>query len=265
MAGADLSTLAMDPAWVNYMTESGIQHLGVNNGANGLLILVNGEPVPSIEWNGESLVATAEAMRTFGMAIPMLEKVLPLVQRLGIGVIVRFPVKAGADIIPLYIEGESEAAKMAMKAQEEFLAAVGSPPKINLPVFYDADGSFTVGDLTDAEWSALTGAPLYTLRLNPQVVKNLAAAGVKSLGVRTDAKGIHVLLNGAELPTLTWDGGKLQHLINVADQMNLWALVAPGMEMGDILAAVDSVLPVVQTTDAPVPIFLPEGAMAVSR
>jgi hypothetical protein len=265
MANVDLSTLAVDPAWVNYMTASGIQHLQVTNGAGGLLVLVNGEPVPSVEWNGESLVATAEAMKTFGVAIPLLEKVLPLAQRLGIGVIVRFPVPAGAAVIPLFIEGESAAAKAARQAQEEFLAAVGSPPKINIPVFYEADGSFSVGDLTDADWSALTGAPLYTLRLSPQLIQSLSNAGVKSLGVRTDAKGVHVTMNDMELPTLTWDGGKLQHLLDVADQMNLWALVAPTMQVGDVLTAVNSVLPVVQTTNANIMIILPGGSMAVSR
>ncbi len=265
LAGADLSTLAVPKEWVDYMVAGNIQHIQVDNKADGLLLLVNGQPIPSLVWDGESLQTTAEVLNTFGVAIPMAEKVLPLVQRLGIGVIVRFPVPEGAEIIPFYVEGDDTAAMAAKKAQEEFLAAVGVPPRINLPVFYNADGSFTLGDLTDAEWSALTGAPVYALRLNPQLVQSLAERGVKSLTISTDAEGIHIMVNGKALPTLTWGNGELQHLLNVADQMNLWELVAPGMNMGDILATVHELLPVIQTTDFDLHVFLPGSGMAVAR
>jgi hypothetical protein len=90
MAGADLSTLALSPDWVSYFSMTNIQHLQVNNAAEGLGVLVNGQPVPSLEWDENSLVATAGALESLGIAVPVLDKVLPLVQQLGIGVIMRF-------------------------------------------------------------------------------------------------------------------------------------------------------------------------------
>jgi hypothetical protein len=265
LANVDLSTLAVPTDWVNYFVSGNIQHIQVNNRADGLLMLVNGQPIPSVAWDGESLQATAETMSAFGVAIPMMEKLLPLVQRLGIGVIVRFPVAAGAETIPLYVEGDATAAAAAKKAQEEFLAAVGSPPRINLPVFYNADGSFAIGDLTDVEWSRLTNTPLYGLRLNPALIQSLSKSGVKSLTISTDPAGIHVTLNGKMLPTITWGNGELLHLIDVADQMQLWNLVAPNMNLGEVLATVKELLPVVQTADFDLNVFFPGAGMAVSR
>jgi hypothetical protein len=265
MAGADLSALAVPQAWVDFMSQGNIQHIQVNNRADGLLLLVNGEPIPSMAWDGESLVATADTLKSFGVVIPMAEKVLPLVQRLGIGVIVRFPVAAGKDIIPLYVEGDTSASMAAKTAQDEFLAAVGAPPKINLPVMYGADGSFTVGDLSDAEWTALTGAPWYALRLNPAMIDNLSKMGVKSLGLSTDAEGIHLALNGKALPTLTWGDGKLVHLLDVADAMGLWSMVAPGMDLSSVLATVYDLLPVVQTTDFSLSVEFPASGVASAQ
>ncbi|MBI3959345.1 MAG: hypothetical protein HY328_11100, partial [Chloroflexi bacterium] len=177
MAGVDLAGLGLSPDWVSYFSMTNIQHLQVNNSADGLLVLVNGQPVPSLEWDENSLVATASAVSSLGIAIPVLDKVLPLVQQLGIGVIMRFPVQAGAEVIPFSVMGDGSAAEMAQAAQAEFLAAVGAPPKINLPIVYQADGSYSVGDLSDAEWTALTGVPWYALRLDTNAIASLTASG----------------------------------------------------------------------------------------
>jgi hypothetical protein len=265
MAGVDLSTLAITPDWVNFFVQGNIQHLQVNNHAGGLTLLVNGEPIPSLAWDGESLTATADTLEVFGLAVPMLERVLPLVQQLGLGVIVRFPVGSGSEAIPLFVEGESTAAMEAQAAQDEFLAAVGAPPKINLPIFYAADGSYSVGDLTDTEWTALTGIPWYALRLNPDLLGGLQSAGVESLGISTDAEGIQIMVNDRSLPTLTWGEGQLVHLLDVADQMGLWNMLAPGMNLGDILTTVYSLLPVVQTTDFSLTVHFGEAGMASAR
>ncbi|RME63197.1 MAG: hypothetical protein D6790_05085 [Caldilineae bacterium] len=264
LAGADLSTLAVPKEWVDYMVGGNIQHVQVNNRPDGLLLLVNGEAIPSVNWDGESLAATADVLSQFGMAVPMLEKVLGLVDQIGIGVIVRFPVQAGVAQIPLYVEGDGSAAMAAKAAQEEFLAAVGAPPRINLPVFYGADGSWEVGGLTDAEWTALTGAPLNALRLSPTVLSSLSNAGVETLGISTDIAGIHISINGKSLPTLDWSEGKATHLLDVADQLGLWSMVAPGMDIGGVLTTVEELLPVVQTADFDLTVHLPAG-MAAAR
>lgn len=262
LAGADLSALSVPAEWVNFMSASDIQHVQVNNGPEGLLLLVNGEQIPSISYDDGALEATAGALSAFGMAIPMLDKVLGLVDQIGIGVIVRFPIAEGMAQIPLYVEGDGSAAMAARQAQDEFLTAVGTAPRINLPVFYEADGSWTVGNLSDSEWTALTGAPMSALRLNTALLDGLAAAGVDELGISTDTEGIHISINGNDLPTLTWGDGELLHLLNLADQLNLWDMVAPGMNLGEILVTVNELLPVVTATDFDLTVHFPMSGMA---
>ena len=261
MAGVDLSTLAVAPEWINYFSTTNIQHLQINNAADGLLILVNGQPIPSLEWNEDSLVATAGAVESLGIAVPVLDKVLPLVQQLGVGVTVRFPVQAGADVIPFSVIGDGSAADTAKAAQDEFLAAVGAPPRINLPVVYQADGSYAVGDLSDEEWTALTGVPWNALRLDPSVIAGLTANGITSMALGTDIDGIHVSINGNALPSIGWSNGEVQHVLNLAGQMGLWEAYMPGVNMADTLATVESLLPVVQTTNANISVYLPGSGM----
>jgi len=261
MAGADLTGLALSPDWISYFSMTDIQHLQVNNSAEGLLVLVNGQPVPSLEWDENSLVATAGALSSLGIAVPVLDKVLPLVQQLGIGVIMRFPVQAGAEVIPFSVMGDGSAAEMAHAAQAEFLAAVGAPPKINLPIVYQADGSYSVGDLSDTEWTALTGVPWNALRLDPTAITGLTSAGITSMAFETDQEGIHVSINGNPLPSIGWGNGEVQHVLNLAGQMGIWEAYMPGVNMDDMMATVESLLPVVQTTDANISIYLPGSAM----
>ncbi len=150
---------------VAFMTESNIQHVQIDNSPDGLLLLVNGEPVPFIKWDGDTLQNTAGLVNELGAGMPVLEQLLPLATSLGLGLIIRFPLAEGADAIPTYVEG-GESAVAAQAAQSEFMAAVGdTPPTLTIPVFYDADGGWRVGDLTDAEWSSLTSLPFQAARL----------------------------------------------------------------------------------------------------
>ncbi len=54
----------------------------------------------------------------------MADLLFALVDSIGVGVIARFEPAPGVEEIPLYVEGDSEAAMDAKAAQEEFLAAV---------------------------------------------------------------------------------------------------------------------------------------------
>ena len=56
-----LDALVLPADQIAQMTDAGIQHVQISNSPNGLLILVNGQPIPSIKWDGEILTTTAEA------------------------------------------------------------------------------------------------------------------------------------------------------------------------------------------------------------
>ncbi|MEZ4638039.1 MAG: hypothetical protein R2873_17345 [Caldilineaceae bacterium] len=265
LVGLDLTALSVPQPWVDFLISGNIQHLQITNTADGLYILVNGERIPSIAYDGNSLQATADALSSLGMAVPMLDIMLPMVNKLGLGFVVHFPVAEGVAQIPLYVSGDGTAAALAHQAQQDFLMRVGASPRINLPVFYAPDGSWTVGNLTETEWSALTGLPFYALQMNPSWVNRLAIAGVAEISFSTDTAGIRLSINGNMLPTLTWGDGELLHLVHLADQTGLLEMMAPGMNMNEMLAVFNQLLPMVTTSDFDLTVHMPSAAMASRR
>ena len=256
---AGLDQLKIDANTLGMLTKANIQHIQIDNQPTGLEILVNGQAIPSIGWDGETLSATPATLTLLGGAIPAtLESVLPMITNLGIGAILRFPVTAGAEAIPTYITGEGSAAAKATAAQDAFMASVGTPPKINVPIFYDADGSFRIADLTEAEFTTLTGMPMTPLHMQPNVIADFQQKGVKDITLSTDADGVHLTINGSPLPYISWADGKLNHLLDLAGQMGLWDTLADqGMNVGQITATVDQVLPMVMSTDFDIHLFFP--------
>ncbi|GIV78189.1 hypothetical protein FKZ61_003515 [Litorilinea aerophila] len=260
-----LDSLQMPPNVIQFLVDSNIQHIQINNVPSGLLLLVNGQPIPSLKWDGQSLTNTAELVNMLGAGVPALEKLLPTLTHIGVGVILRFPRAEGVAEIPTYIEGGGPAAQAAREAQERFLATVGTPPKINLPIVYEADGSWRVGDLTDTEWTNLTGLPWGALRLQPQMIQALMNANIQEITLSTDSRGIHVGINGKELPYIGWADGELNHVLDLAEQMGLWDTLAdPNMNMGEIVATIESLLPVVQAAETNISVRFP-AAMAAAR
>ncbi len=258
--GADLSTLRMDPGWVRYFTETNIQHIQINNTPSGLQLLVNGQPIPSLKWDENRLVATADIMSRLGVVQPVVNKVMPLVDNLGVGVILRFPVKAGMAVIPFIVEGDETAAAEAARMREEFLAAVGAPPTIQLPIFYNEDGSFSVGDLTDVEWQAVTGTPLTALRLQPQAIQAMSQLGIQSLGFRTDENGVHISINGQDLPYVSWAQGEALYLVDLIQQTGLLDAYLGGalpVATDMLVTTLEQLLPVVQASKANLIVYFP--------
>jgi hypothetical protein len=254
---AGLNALKIPPEIIAQLSTLNIQHIQINTTPEGLLLLVNGQEIPSIGWDGDTLTGTAEALKLVGVAQPALEKLLPLLDNIGIGVVARFPVAQGKEALPTYVESAG-AAEIAA-AQQAFLDSVGAPPQINLPIFYNADGTWKVADMTDSEWTALTGQPIWSqLRLNPNMLKNAAAAGIKEVTISTDAKGLHIAINGKALPYISWANGRLNNLIDLAEQAGLWQTLADqGINTGQVTAMIDQFLPIISASQANLRVFFP--------
>jgi hypothetical protein len=248
------------------LTNSNIQNVQVDNSPNGLMILVNGEPIPSIRWDGNILSNTGDLINKLGAGTPVLEKLLPVIANIGIGVILRFPIKDGEAAIPTYVENGS-AATAAKKAQEDFLASVGNtPPTITVPIFYKDDGTWRVGDLSDTEWANLTGLPFQAARLNPNGIKALTSAGITQISLFTNKDGLHISINDHDLPYIGWGDGEINHLIDIGNQMGLLNTLAdPSMNMGDVIGLVQSLLPAVEASNANINVYLPGSLAAASQ
>jgi hypothetical protein len=264
-------SLSMDPAQVESMTKHNIQHIQIENTPKGLLIWVNGRAMPSLRWDGSVLSGTAETIAALGQgtpiaaAAPMLETLLPMLTNLGFGFIFKFPVGEGVAAIPTHFDEPSESVVAMRAAQEAFVENSGGAPRINLPVYYDVDGRWRVGDLTDDVWVNLTGQSWWTfLRLKPSVVDGLRKANITEMTLSTNAEGIHITLNGNPLPYIGWADGELVNALDLAEQLGLWNTLADQGGSGEMVAMIETLLPAVQASEANFQVYLP-GAVAVAR
>lgn len=258
---AGLDQFKLPPDSVKQLTDNNIQHIQINNMPDGLKLLVNGEEIPSISWNGEMLTNTTDIVKMFGGNMPNgLDKLLPVITHLGIGAILRFPVATGKDAIPTYISGEASTAAKAAAAQDTYLKGVdGKPGVINIPIFYAADGSYRIADMSAEEWTTLTGQAFWSgLRMNPNGLQSLAKAGVSQITLSTNADGIHIAINGKALPYISWADGKLNHALDLAGQMGLWnSLADQGMDVAMITSTINTLLPMVTASEFNLNVFLP--------
>lgn len=258
--------LSLPPIWVQHFTASNLQHLRVANGDEGILLFANGQRIPSLVWEEEdSLAATGEAVSALGLGVPALNKVLPLVRNFNLGVVLRFPVQEGAELIPLSGAGESEEVTMARMLQQQVLETFGgSLPTIDIPILYHADGSWTLGELSDVDWTVLTSTPFYALRLPPDLISGLTSSGIYTVTLTTDPDGIHIALNGIGLPYLSWGSGEVQNVLALSKQLGVFdsvSMLVPGADMDSVLSLVENLLPIIQATNANITIYLPGSEM----
>jgi len=208
---ADLESLEIPPEMVQSLMDANIQHVQLDNAPHGVIILVNGEPVPSLAWDGESLVTTAETLETFGMSITLLDKILPA-------------------------------------AQDAFLESIGTPPQIYASINYADDGSWELAGISGAEL-AMVGIPTESFDMPPATLEQFSELGVKNIGVATSAQGIYIVVNDKKLPHISWENGEIVHVLNLAAQMGLLDDMAPGTDMGDLLETIEAMLPAVQVSE----------------
>ncbi|HXF62598.1 MAG TPA: hypothetical protein VNK95_13335 [Caldilineaceae bacterium] len=253
MIGQDFSTFTLPADQVQLLTLSNIQHIQIANSPDGLLILVNGQPMPSLAWDGEKLVATAEVLQSLGGGIALLDKLLPLIQNLGIGVTIRFPVAEGAELIPLEVT-DSETAQRALELQQEFLNAVGAPPTFQVTINYAADGTWTMGDLTQSDISQVAGMPMNALNLPPNLIQTASAAGIDTISLYTNPDGIFIAINDRTLPYITWAEGRVNNVLALLEQTGLLG-ADPNMQVA--IETVESLLPAVQASDVRLNINFP--------
>jgi hypothetical protein len=247
--GAGLAAAAIPPDMVASVTAFNIQHIQIDNTPEGLLILINGQPIPSLAWDGEKLIATGEVLEQFGAGVGVLDRVLPLLANLGVGVILRFPIAEGEEALPM-VAPESEAAAAAMAAQQEFLAGVVTPPVFHVTINYAADGTFTFADMNQADWEALVPGASTMLAQTPETIAQITAMGITDIELATNTDGVFISINGKTLPYLTWADGRVQHLLTLAEESGLLAMaVGNDPNMVALINQVESLLPAVQATD----------------
>ncbi|MGC8780382.1 MAG: hypothetical protein ACP5UQ_05895 [Anaerolineae bacterium] len=210
-----------------------IQHLEVRTASAGLLLFVNGKPMPYIGWDDEALEQTADlAGVMLGQDLSAAKKLLPLVRRLGLDVVVRLPRKSGAAEIPLI--SLEEGARVAPKPTEGPATAI-----VKLDAKIDEQGLPLAFDLTAADLTALNLnlAPLF----DQDTLARIKAANLQHLYIRSQPGGLFFYANGRPLLHLVWDSQFLANAVEVygrvdpaSPYLKLLKEVAPGLDRADI-------------------------------
>jgi len=257
VVGQDLSAANVGADTTAALEAAGIQHIQIDNTPEGLLILVNGKAIPSLAWDGESLVTTAQVVEQVGgPSVALLEKVLPLVGSLGLGVILRAPVPEGAEPLP-FVDMDAESAERAMTAQAEFLQAVVTPPTFAVAVNYEPDGSWELAGISKEDLAAVVPGLGDAIPDDPALISAMQGMGISQLGFSTNENGFFISINGKNLPYVTWADGRINNVLDIAIQSGMLDAALGGMDTDTLMQYVDALLPAILSSQISLDVNFP--------
>jgi len=235
--GLSPATFGMDVRFpqplLDTLIAADVQHLEIRTASVGLLLFVNGKPMPHIGWDDEALEQAADVAGVMlGQDLSVAKKLLPLLRRLGLDIVVRLPRKEGAAEIPLI--NPEEAGRLAPKPTEGPATAI-----VKLDAKIDEQGLPSAFDLTAADLASLNLnlAPL----LDQDTLARVKNANLQHLYIRSQPGGLFFYANGRPLPHLVWDSQLLANAVTIYNQLEpgspylpLLKEIAPGLDRADI-------------------------------
>jgi len=243
MMGQDLSGIRLEPGIVTTMTYANIQHIEMRQTGDGVALVVNGKPMPHVSWDDKSLSQAMDLAMAFSPGneslFTTIKKLLPIVSRLGLAVVVRFPLQPNAKAIPL--------------AEESVVMAQVNPSKdpasviLKFEVRYDAQGVPSILGVSGYDLADI-GLPI-PVAIEIGVLQNLQRNNIQSLELRTKPSGLFIYLNNNPLPSFTFDKQLLKNVAELYIQANDPANPA--------IPTVNAVLPMLDTLDIGVLVHFP--------
>lgn len=240
----DLSGMRLNKYYVDWMTAANIQHIEMRAIGDGIALFVNGKPMPHLAWDDASLEQANNIAALFNVpSTNVIKKFLPLARRLGLDIVLHFPLRSDAEAIPL---ADSGAAMLAAKPEEGPASAV-----IHFEVKYDERGvpailGISAEDLLDLGISV-------PVVLAPEALHTLQANNIQHMELRGKPDGLYIYVNGNLLPNLVWDNNFLSNAADVYAQMN------PASPYIDL---VKQFLPMVDNADVAIMVHFPLAAGA---
>ena len=218
MGAADYTWMRMEPTLVRRLSDMDLQHVEAVYRDDGIYLFVNGEPLPFVKWDEESLDNTAAVVTTFGGLDPqfteVLKMIIPFAQQVGVDLAVRFPVVQGREITPM------RDMSMELKPADAMDERSPSALQLRIEVFYDETGKpFVPGASFILE--NLLGIDTSQLALPPETIARMEQTGVQHIAIRTQEDGIKFFVNGEPLPTLAWSEDQLGVVADLIGQLYL--------------------------------------------
>lgn len=219
----------MDAAMVANMQANNIQHLELVSGKDGLYVFVNGQALPYLRWEGNKLRDSLPVIRQLNTLYGQLTgqqladwipNMLPLLSRVGMDVLIKLPVKEGAEAVEI----RAEDAALPEPASMEATGDVAESAVVYLPIFYDTSGTPQLmgpgGQLwrLDPQMLIAMGAGNLPLFLSQDTLNSLVRANVKSVGIESSGPGIQLSVNGEPLPIMVgWGPDELNNVVKLLE------------------------------------------------
>lgn len=206
--GFSVGYVGLQPALIAQLQQANVQQLEIRIGYHGIFIYANGEALPYIQWNDESVALLQDVLsKTAGAE--QAATALPWLRRIGVGVRLKLPLAAGATAldIPRW-KGEE-----LVTAETPAATTIGPIQFAGLA--YDAAGNPSIEGVPLAEIEQALGASL-GLNLPPMVMQILAAVGAQQLTVATQPNGIDLSIDGKPLPGIAYDTARLNRTLAIA-------------------------------------------------
>lgn len=245
----DLSQYRINPYYPMWMTAANIQHIELRQTGDGIAVLVNGALMPSLSFKDGSLEKVGDLAPLLGPKVnteaiqEMAVKFAPLVKRLGVSIVAKFPLQAGAEPVAF----ADPNVKLGQLAPSDAPASA----MVQFEIRYDEQGVPSILGISARDLATLgLNAPL---ALDANYLQLLQANNIQHMQVRSKADGLYIFVNGTPLPNLVWDSKTLTNAVDVYAQMNS---AAPK----EVLDLVKMLVPMLGSTDVSVMVHFPIAA-----
>jgi len=213
LSGMGLSNVPIAPGikLIDSLMAANVQNVELRQTGDGVAVLVNGKALPHIAWTDESLKQATDVAAMFNVqGLDLIKKVLPIVRRLGVNVVLRFPPQPGAEVIPLTDPNVPIPTPKVDDGPDSIVA--------HMEVKYDGQGVPSILGISARDLQAM-GLNL-PLALAPSVIEALQRNNIKTMELRSKPDGIFVYANDVALPNLSWDNTMLLNAADLYGQMN---------------------------------------------
>lgn len=254
LVGQDAAAISLPAETLAMLENANIQNVELVIRGEAIMPFINGEALPYIKLDQETRENLGALLKLAGVDEATADRVQGLltnniVSKLGIPLVLRFPLAEGATEAPLRDRGS-----LPLVDTEAQRSSVAAPLlTAHIDVALDQAGVPTIAGHSIAEYQAAfaaAGIPLdlSSARLDPALVASLAAADIQVVQVETEPEGLYLYLNGAMLPNVAWDQERLNNAVDLFSQVQP---DSPYLPLLRFLA------PYIQPADMELALFLP--------
>lgn len=241
--GVDVAGFKLPVDLVDQMTQAGVQHLEIASVGDRIMLFANSKPLPHLGWTTDSLNRMLNLLGTMKVDnADTFKRILPLITRLGLDVVLRFPRDPSVAEIPFV--DTSTVRSFQPKATADPASAV-----VKFELRFDEQGDAGVMTLSPEDLKAMGMGSL--LQISPETIANLKSGDIQNAEIRTKPDGAYVYINNEPLPRLIWD---TQLLANAVD---LYSKLSPDAQL---LPAIQQLAPYLDRMDLGILLRFPKAA-----